>query len=181
MTYQERLRLLSMTESELSNDFRIDIQKASGNGGQKVNKTSSSVRITHIPSGLNVRCMDSRSQLENRKKALSRLQRQIAINLLIPLTETPLTERDFALEPVPSVNNPRYVLWLADFFDLLFSCDADLHKTADLLHSSSSRIRRILQHDPMLWRDFISLKKQRGLMPSGKEENEDIKNDSGNL
>ena len=164
MTYPDRCRILSVPDADPGNDFRIEFQKASGNGGQKINKTSSSVRITHIPSGLSVRCMDSRSQSRNRSLALSRLKRQIAITQLIPLTEISLEERDFVLEPVPSVNHPRYVLWLADFFDLLFSCSADLHKAAELLQTSSSRIIRILQRDPALWRDFISLKKQRGLL-----------------
>ena len=63
---------------DVSDEFQFDTFRSGGKGGQHVNKTSSGVRATHIPTGISVVCTEERSQFMNKKRAVERLKLKLA-------------------------------------------------------------------------------------------------------
>src|SRR5919108_5617324 len=92
MADPERSRWTRLTDRQLLEQCAVDTYRASGPGGQKRNKTSSAVRLRHLPSGLIVIAEESRSQHENRARALRRLRQALFLKLredLLPVELMP--------------------------------------------------------------------------------------------
>ena len=108
-------------------DIRMDVFRASGAGGQHVNKTSSAVRLTHIPTGIVVSCQQERSQFKNKETAYKmlraalyqrRLEEQEAERAKIEATKTDISWgnqiRSYVFQPYTMVNDHRTELKVGD-------------------------------------------------------------------
>src|SRR6187455_1348551 len=89
----------SLTDDQLLAQCEVDTYRASGPGGQKRNKTSSAVRLRHPPSGLIVIAEESRSQHENRARALRRLRQALYLKLREELSGEERTPEAVAARP----------------------------------------------------------------------------------
>ena len=79
----------ALTRAILEQEVRVDTYRASGPGGQHVNRTESAVRLTHLPSGVVVTATESRSQIRNREVAFERLVHRLRSLNRIPKPRKP--------------------------------------------------------------------------------------------
>ena len=159
-----RDEILSSDDETLSALCRQDFHKASGHGGQKVNKTSSAVRLTHIPSDITVVCSESRSQRENRKIALKKLRKAAALSLRQDPVDAFPSDAERKTPPSPA-NQARYLPWLARILDHLYA-----GRLAP--GYSTNGLRRLLKRDTEVWR-YLSERRSCGgfsilLPPDGR-------------
>lgn len=161
----------SLTDDQLLAQCEVDTYRASGPGGQKRNKTSSAVRLRHPPTGLLVIAEESRSQHENKAKALRRLRRALYLDLREPVTEAPAAHPDFAPARGPdgrlhlSAKDPRFWPAAAVVLDVLAAVEARVGEAAELLGTSTGNLIDFLQTDPKLWQAANQLRARAGQKP----------------
>ena len=91
---------IPVSDEELLKECHIETFRASGRGGQHVNKTESAVRITHLPTGMVAICQNERSQLQNKRRCLKRLRSKLEVLNERPLKRIPTRQPRSAKENI---------------------------------------------------------------------------------
>ena len=159
-------------EKAFANSCRLEPYMASGPGGQKRNRTYSAVRAIHKDTGLSVIAEESRSQLENKEKALKRLRKTIALQLRKDFSNKgfsihPMAEDFFLKEGGNKMNlkNRRYPLFCAVVLDSIYAAKGKVSEASGMLHLSTGKLNKVMSADRDL---FCAVNKMRaffGLNP----------------
>lgn len=158
----------ALSDDQLLAQCEVDTYRASGPGGQKRNKTSSAVRLRHPSSGLLVIAEESRSQHENKARALRRLRRALYLELREPAPESPAEHPDFAAARGSdgrlhlSAKDPRYWPAAGVVLDVLAALEARVGEAAERLGTSTGNLIDFLQTDPKLWQAANQLRSRFG-------------------
>jgi hypothetical protein len=166
-----------LTDDQLLAQCEVDTYRASGPGGQKRNKTSSAVRLRHPPSGLIVIAEESRSQHENKAKALRRLRKAFFLELRDALRPEELTPHALAMHPDYSgirdragkihlnEKNPRFWPLAGLVLDVLVALQARVSDVAEILDISTGNLIDFLETDPKVWQTANRIRQQFALKP----------------
>ena len=161
----------TLTDAQLLDQCEIDTYRASGPGGQKRNKTSSAVRLRHSPTGLLVIAEESRSQHENKARALCRLRQAFFLKLREPMDESVAVRPEIVSARTASgrldVGRKDKRFWPAAsvVLDVLDGTNARVSDAAKLLGVSTGNLIAFLQTDPKLWEQANLLRQRSGQKP----------------
>jgi RF-1 domain len=164
-----------LTDDQLLRQCELDTYRASGPGGQKRNKTSSAVRLRHPPSGLIVIAEESRSQHENRARALRRLRQALHLKLREPVPADDVVRLEARPEIAAAKNgegrldvgrqDARYWPAAAVALDALDVLQARVRDAAEALGVSSANLLSFLQTDAKVWEQVNILRQKHGQKP----------------
>jgi hypothetical protein len=147
---------LRLSEGDLERHVEFHAYRSGGPGGQKRNKTSSAVRLTHTPTGIIAHSSDFRSQRENRVRALHRLRFKIAAEVRAEVElkgyEPPAWVRAMRQQEKFTTNthNLDYARLAGHLLDLLSLCDGRLAAAAALVGVSSGNLAAVLSAEPTI-------------------------------
>jgi hypothetical protein len=166
-----------LTDAQLLDQCAVDTYRASGPGGQKRNKTSSAVRLRHLPSGLIVIAEESRSQHENRARALRRVRQALYLKVRDVLTPEELAPEVLAAceeygpargrEGRLDVGRRDSRFWPAVgvVLDVLQATQARVGETAAALGISTGNLVDFLATEPKVWEQANLLRSRFGQKP----------------
>jgi hypothetical protein len=166
-----------LTDSQLLAQCEVDTYRASGPGGQKRNKTSSAVRLRHPPSGLIVIAEESRSQHENRERALRRMRQALYLKVRDPLPHEAVTiealgqraefreARDGEGRLHLARKDPRFWPVVGIVLDVLEAFESRVSDAASALGFSTANLIGFLQVDPKVWEQANILRRRFGQKP----------------
>jgi len=159
---------LDYSDAQLLAECEVHTYRASGPGGQKRNKTSSAVRLHHRPSGLTALGTESRSQSENKARALRRLREAIAVGFREALPEKivwPGTVQIVERRLKVNSKNPSLYRVVGLVLDALAAASGRPREAADRLGLTSSSLVRFLAQHPAAWTEANRIRREAGLRP----------------
>ena len=174
MTEPTRAAWTALTDAQLLAQCAVDTYRASGPGGQKRNKTSSAVRLRHLPSGLIVIAEESRSQHENRARALRRMRQALYLKLREPIAAEARTPEALAARPDygPARDgegrlhlghrDPRFWPAVGVVLDVLEAVEARAADAAAILGTSTANLIDFLRTDDKVWQEANHLRQRFG-------------------
>jgi hypothetical protein len=174
MTSARRADWTCLTDEQLLAQCAVDTYRASGPGGQKRNKTSSAVRIRHHPSELIVIAEESRSQHENRARALRRLRRAFFLHIRQPLRAEDLAPEKLAVRPEyadartgegrleMTPRDPRFWEVAGLVLDVLLATAGRLSEAAAALGVTTAHLGDFLRLEDRVWEQTNHLRRQFG-------------------
>lgn len=148
------------SDAQLMAECRWEAFRGSGPGGQKRNKTSSAIRVTHEPSGLSAIAGESRSQGRNRQVAVRRLRHKIALLVREPV--------DLAEFPNPKLlrisrGSGDYPAAMGKILDVLDHAGWSVSDAGKILGVSTGKIVAFLREDEMAFAEVNRRRKEKGL------------------
>jgi hypothetical protein len=165
---------LNLSETALLAGCRFEFFRGPGPGGQKRNKTSNSVRLTHLPTGIHVLAGESRSLQENKGRAIRRLKLRIAIEIRHAIDPRCFEPPAWFAQVVQSGrlavshHNEHYARTAALLLDLLDSRAGRVGDAAKLVGVSTSSVVKFLEAEPQLWSAANSIRLSASLRALGK-------------
>jgi hypothetical protein len=162
-------RLLS--DDALLGESRWDQFRGSGPGGQKRNKTSNAVRLTHGPTGVSVTAGESRSLSENKLHALRRLRLKLAAELREPVDLATFEPPDWFLSIRrnnridASHRHPLYAAAGGLVLDLLAALGGNPAAVGVNLGVCTTAVVKLLENEPVLWTAANRIRAEAGMQP----------------